>query len=67
MKKIYQTPTMEVYNADLETFLQSVSNGLTLMSSDKKATTTPDGAKMESNSRQVIHEDGLRDWNIDLW
>ena len=66
MKKIYQTPAMEVYTANLDTSLLDASP-LQVMSSDKKASSTPDNARMESNNRRTVNEDGLRDWNINLW
>ena len=61
MKKIYQTPAMEVYTANLETFLQSNSINV-------KNESAVQGRGMDANSRRsTVNEDGLRDWNINLW
>ena len=60
MKKIYQTPALEVYKANLQTFMKTPS-----IDPNTKA----DGkAETYSNSRRsTVNEDGLRDWNINLW
>lgn len=60
MKKIYQTPAMEVYKANLEASL--LENSLT-----KTSATAQQNRGMDANNRRAVNEDGLRDWNIDLW
>ena len=51
---------MEVYKANLQTFMKTPS-----IDPNTKA----DGkAETYSNSRRsTVNEDGLRDWNINLW
>jgi len=65
MKKIYQTPAMEVYATNLEASL--LENSPRLMDRAAKITSDSESSVMESNTRRTVHEDGLRDWNIDLW
>ena len=61
MKKIYQTPAMEVYKANLGTEL--LQNSIT-----KTNETAVQSRGMDANSRRsTVNEDGLRDWNINLW
>ncbi len=57
---------MEVYNADLETSLLDASP-LQVKTGKAADNTIVGDARMESNSRRNVNEDGLRDWNIDLW
>ena len=57
---------MEVYTANLEASLL-VNSPLQVKTGKAADNTIVGDARMESNSRQIIHEDGLRDWNIDLW
>ena len=64
MKKIYQTPAMEVYTANLDTSLLDAS---TLQVKSGAAVNYNDNRRMESNSRSTVNEDGLRDWNVKLW
>ena len=61
MKKIYQTPAMEVYKANLETAL--LENSINKVSSEVAV----QNRGMDANTRRTVKEDGLRDWNIDLW
>ena len=63
MKKIYQTPAMEVYATEMECILDQTSPGVTL-NSVRKA----DANEVTySNTRRTPNEDGLRDWDINLW
>ena len=64
MKKIYQTPAMEVYKANLDTSLLENSP---LQVKSGAAVNYDDNRRMESNNRRTVNEDGLRDWNINLW
>ena len=59
MKKIYQTPAMEVYKAGLVTPL--------LGASDVSKQSADENVEVLGNTRRTVNEDGLRDWNIDLW
>ncbi len=67
MKKIYQTPTMEVYTTNLDTSLLINSPLQVISPTQQKANKDLGDARMESNNRRTVNEDGLRDWNIDLW
>ena len=62
MKKIYQTPAMEVYKANLETSLLDAS--INMINTETKA--VKDNTVL-GNSRRTPNEDGLRDWDINLW
>ena len=66
MKKIYQTPAMEVYTANLDTSLL-VNSPLQVKTGKAADNTIVGDARMESNSRRTVNEDGLRDWDINLW
>ena len=66
MKKIYQTPAMEVYTTNLEASLLENSPQL-VTTKGAKTLSDSEGSVMESNNRRSVNEDGLRDWNIDLW
>ena len=63
MKKIYQTPAMEVYKANLDTALL-INSGDSIT---KTTETAVQDRHMDANDRRSVNEDGLRDWNINLW
>ena len=61
-KKIYVSPMAEVYDVQLDMVCESTLGvRTTSITNDNKGSFTK-----AANERQV-HEDGLRDWNIDLW
>ncbi len=62
MKKIYQTPAMEMYKANLETSLLDASTKM--INTETKA---EQNGTVLGNSRRTPNEDGLRDWDINLW
>ena len=62
-KKIYVSPMAEVYDVQLDMVCESLGlYSTTSITDENKGSFTK-----AANERQVIHEDGLRDWNIDLW
>jgi len=63
MKKIYQTPAMEMYKTNLETAL--LINSIKMIN-NTEVKAEKDGEVL-GNTRRTVNEDGLRDWNIDLW
>lgn len=63
MKKIYQTPAMEVYATEMECILDQTSPGIQMVSGRKADATQ----ETYSNTRRSTNEDGLRDWDINLW
>ncbi|MBP3214179.1 MAG: hypothetical protein J6M19_05005 [Bacteroidaceae bacterium] len=53
----------EVYDVQLDMVCESLGlYSTTSITDENKGSFTK-----AANERQVIHEDGLRDWNIDLW
>ncbi len=59
-KKLYIAPTTDCYTVQLDMVCDSIKVQA------KSISGTEDGFERGANTRQV-HEDGLRDWNIDLW
>ena len=64
-KKLYITPLTTVVNVALTTTMLDRSLTGTNVNLQKGGDMTTGTAG--SNSRSTVNEDGLRDWNIDLW
>ena len=63
-KNVYITPVMEVHSVKLGKCLLGDA------SIDVKSTSVSgneEGFKKGANDRRSVNEDGLRDWNINLW
>lgn len=62
-KNVYITPVMEVHSVQLEMVCQSIGvNSKVIITNENKGSFSK-----AANDRNTVNEDGLRDWNIDLW
>ena len=62
-KNVYITPVMEVHSVKLGKCLLGDASIQVKGSIDSSA----EGFKKGANDRRSVNEDGLRDWNINLW
>ncbi len=60
-KKVYIAPVAECYSVQADMVCAS------LQVKQGSISGTEEGFEKGANTRQIVHEDGLRDWNIDLW
>ena len=61
-KNVYITPVMEVHSVQLEMVCESIQMKETSITESNKGSFSK-----AANDRSTVNEDGLRDWNINLW
>ena len=61
-KNVYITPVMEVHSVQLEMVCESLGITSKTITNDNRENFTK-----AANDRRSANEDGLRDWNINLW
>ena len=61
-KNVYITPVMEVHSVQLEMVCESIQMKETPITESNKGSFSK-----AANDRRSVNEDGLRDWNINLW
>ena len=61
-KNVYITPVMEVHSVQLEMVCESIQMKETSITESNKGSFSK-----AANDRRSVNEDGLRDWDINLW
>ena len=64
-KNVYITPVMEVHSVQLEMVCESI--GVNSKVTITQTEVDNGSFTKAANDRRSVNEDGLRDWNIDLW
>ena len=65
-KNVYITPVMEVHSVQLEMVCESIQVNNKVIIKDGDGGNINNFTKA-ANDRRSVNEDGLRDWNINLW